>query len=120
MPPRDLFLGVITPLEPTLAKYGLTEPIWQRMVEQETITLPDGTEQGVCWICRKLPPSARLVVDHEHARGWAKMEPGDRLKYVRGLLCHTCNHYILSRVATILKLRAGADYLERYIERKAA
>ena len=45
----------------------------------------------VCKICKTLPGSGRLCVDHLHIKGFKKMEPLDKRKYVRGLLCFLCN-----------------------------
>jgi len=61
-------------------------------------------QAGVCAICRRPPKvgGRRLHVDHDHRTG-----------RVRGLLCFTCNRYILGKYATVAKLRAAADYLER-------
>ena len=41
--------------------------------------------------------------DHDHRTGRK-----------RGLLCFTCNRFILGKYATAEKLRSAADYLERY------
>jgi hypothetical protein len=41
--------------------------------------------QGRCMACQA--PTGRFVIDHDHALGqWA----------VRGLTCHSCNHYLKS------------------------
>jgi hypothetical protein len=61
-----------------------------------------GPEGGVCAICGRPPKTRKLHVDHDHKTG-----------KVRGLLCYTCNRFILGRYATPAKLRAAADYLER-------
>jgi recombination endonuclease VII len=57
---------------------------------------------GVCAICGNPPKTRRLHIDHDHRTG-----------KIRGLLCFTCNRYILGKYATVAKLRAAADYLER-------
>lgn len=57
---------------------------------------------GVCAICGNPPKTRRLHVDHDHKTG-----------RVRGLLCFTCNRFLLGYYATPAKLRAAADYLER-------
>ena len=59
---------------------------------------------GVCAICGRPPKQGgrKLHVDHDHRTG-----------RIRGLLCFTCNRYILGKYATVAKLRAAADYLER-------
>jgi len=58
-----------------------------------------------CEICGKPPkPGGRaLHQDHDHRTGKQ-----------RGKLCFTCNRFILGKYATAPKLRAAADYLDRY------
>lgn len=41
-------------------------------------------QDGRCAICARIPRNRRLAVDHDHNTG-----------EVRGLLCFTCNHYVL-------------------------
>jgi hypothetical protein len=96
---------LLTPRPATLAKYGLGLYDWS------DLALDQG---GKCKVCHKLPKSGRLVIDHEHVKGWKKMPPDQRRKYVRGLLCWTCNRYFLARGATVKKMRAAADYLIEY------
>lgn len=97
------------PTEPTLRKYGMTAAEWrQRLADQG----------GVCPICEKTPPSGRLVIDHEHVRGWKGMPPEQRRLYVRGLLCWTCNHYALARGMTVRRAANVARYLETYQARR--
>ena len=57
----------------------------------------------VCEICGNPPKNRALHRDHNHRTGAQ-----------RGMLCFTCNRYILGKYATAEKLRAAADYLERY------
>ena len=52
---------------------------------------------GVCAICKRVPPSLRLNIDHEHVKGWKKMPPEQRKQYVRGLLCFQCNRLCLQK-----------------------
>lgn len=52
-------------------RYGIDENIYQAILE---------TQGGRCAICRNLPTTKRLAVDHDHETG---------LK--RGLLCDPCN-----------------------------
>lgn len=91
------------PTPVTLAKYGLTLEEWLAMAERQG---------GRCAICEKAPSTGRLVVDHRHAPRWRKKPPEERKRYVRGLLCWTCNYFICARGATPEKLRAAASYLE--------
>jgi len=115
MPDFETHLGVRVPRPATLKVYGLTLEAWTRLVEDCPVQA-DG--DAGCMICGKLPPSRVLVIDHEHVRGWKQMPPEQRKKYVRGLLGHTCNHYILSRYATVKILELAATYLQRYEDRK--
>lgn len=45
--------------------------------------------QGKCEICGNTPKI--LCVDHLHIKGYKKMAPEQKRKYVRGLLCFQCN-----------------------------
>lgn len=93
------------PTEKTLRKYGMSLADWEAMV----------LEQGcACYVCEKVPPSGRLCIDHEHAKGWKAMPPEKRRTFVRGLLCWTCNHYYVGRSITVSKARRVVSYLERY------
>lgn len=91
------------PSKVTLRKYGLTLEEWVHMWD---------TQGGVCPIC--LRPMTRPVVDHIHVKGWKKMPPDERKKYVRALLCWICNTRILTRGITPEKLDRAAAYLRRY------
>jgi len=71
-----------------------------------TTTDPHGDSAATtCEICGRPPkPGGRaLHRDHDHRTGRK-----------RGLLCFTCNRFILGKYATAEKLRSAADYLERY------
>ncbi len=100
---------IVVPSQSTLDKYGLSMAEWEAMVK---------ACKGICAICDRHPPSHRFVIDHDHVVGWAKMPPGLRKLYVRGLLCSWCNFRMIPRTATPAKLRAAARYLERYLRRK--
>jgi hypothetical protein len=114
----DETLNDITqPTPATLAKYGGTPEGWLALL----------TEQGgVCGVCGQVPnPSKkdgkrRLVVDHEHVRGWKRMPPEERWTYVRGLCCWWCNSAYLGRGITIAKAEGVVRYLRAYADRRAA
>ena len=93
------------PVQGTLDKYGMSLYDWEVLLFQQ---------KGVCGVCGEEPASKRLVIDHEHVRGWRHMVPEERKKYVRGLCCVTCNHFVLTRYGTVEKFRGAAAYLERY------
>ena len=84
---------ITIPSPATLAKYGLDVGTWERMLR----------DQGYCCgVCGRVPnPSkrdgkVRLVIDHEHVRGWKAMPPERRVLYVRGLTCWKCNTDVLA------------------------
>ena len=62
--------------------YGITLKEWNQILK---------TQNYVCWICKTLPPSGRLNMDHIHVKGFKKMEPSEKKKYIRGALCYLCN-----------------------------
>lgn len=93
------------PKKPTLARYGLTLEAWHAMAEAQGYA---------CFVCEKVPPSGRLCVDHHHVKGWKKMPPERRRLFVRGLLCWTCNHYLVGRGANVPKARRVLEYLEQF------
>lgn len=65
-------------------------------------------QDGRCAICRGKPRKNALSVDHDHQTG-----------EIRGLLCSRCNHKLLgSADDDPARLRAAADYLERYEPRE--
>lgn len=62
--------------------YGISLSTWNRMFEDQG---------GVCWICRTMPKSGILCVDHRHVSKYKKLSPEEKAKEVRGLLCFACN-----------------------------
>lgn len=97
------------PSKVTLAKYGLTESEWLKIL----------ADQGnVCAVCGKAPPSGRWVTDHEHIKNWKKLPPEERKKYVRGILDWTCNFYYCGRGITIEKSKGVTRYLEAYAAKR--
>ncbi len=97
------------PSAATLKKYGLNEAAWLELA---------ASQGNVCAICKKEPSSGRLNVDHEHVKGYKKMDALDRPKYIRGLLCYICNFRVLTRGMTLEKARNAVIYLENYALRK--
>ena len=100
---------IIPPKPATLAKYDLTADEWGWLLARQG---------GVCAICFKVPKGGRFNVDHQHGRQrgkrWKDLPPAERRATVRGILCPMCNMLILGRGVTVAKLRAAADYLERW------
>jgi len=92
----------------TLKKYGLSAEEWQALYDKYG---------GACHICKKIP-NGRLNVDHFHVKGWAKLPPEERKKWVRGLACYVCNNRILTRGVTIEKLQNAVDYLKEWESKK--
>ena len=101
--------SIAIPTEGTLKRYGL------KLIEWIEIAVG---QDCACFVCKRVPKSGRLCIDHEHVKGWKDMEPNDRKKYVRGLLCWTCNHYYLSRGMTVERALNTAEYLRRYESKK--
>lgn len=62
--------------------YGISLSRWERMLEDQ---------KGVCACCETLPGTGRLCVDHIHVKGFKKMPPEEKRKYIRGLCCFMCN-----------------------------
>ncbi len=62
--------------------YGITLEEWEKLLKEQN---------GVCAVCKDLPGKGILCVDHVHIKGFKKMEPEDKKKYVRGLCCFLCN-----------------------------
>lgn len=96
------------PTKGTLKKYGMTEEEWRRIVKAQGY---------VCAICRRVPQSGRLCIDHQHVRGWKRMRPEDRRRYVRGIVCFLCNGKCVNKWVTIERAQAVIDYLKRYEKR---
>ncbi len=98
--------------EATLKKYGLTRDEWRAI----------WVEQGMkCPICEKTPKTQTPVefnIDHQHVRGWKKMSPEEKKKYVRGIVCGWCNRSYLAKGMTIKKAKLMSAYLEKHEKRK--
>lgn len=94
----------------TLKKYGIGylefSMMWNR-------------QGGVCAICKRLPKSGKLCIDHEHVKGFKKFPLEKKRKFVRGLICYQCNRFVVGRWGTLPKLQNAVEYLESYEARKA-
>ena len=93
------------PKPATLRKYGLSLAAWESIA---------GMQGYVCFVCHQVPKSGTLHVDHFHAKGWKKMPPAERRKFVRGLLCFRCNTSFVGRGVTVERSRRVVEYLERF------
>lgn len=100
--------GVNPPTMGTLKKYGLTLDEWRAILKQQ---------RGVCAICKRVPKSRRLAIDHQHVRGWKKMKPEERRKAVRGLCCFLCNGKCVSKWTTLERAQAVVEYFQAYAKR---
>lgn len=74
-------------------KFGINPEAYERMVV---------SQGGVCAICRTLPNSMGLAIDHNHKTG-----------KVRGLLCGRCNPGIGMFQDNIELLKSAIEYLEK-------
>ncbi len=104
----ELFYGIRVPADTTLKRYGLDLEEWKAHI------LIDVWALDLLWhcpICKRVPPSGRTVIDHYHVKGWKGMPPEDRKKYYRGIVCVTCNHFVLTRYLTPDRAVAAAEYL---------
>lgn len=101
------------PSQSTLDKYALTLEEWWAFIPV------DEDDNRVCPICETTPSSGRFVVDHQHVLGFKNRPPEERKQYVRGVVCTTDNHFLLTRYGTPKKHRNAAKYLERYERRLA-
>lgn len=83
--------------------YGLTAEEWMEMFR---------AQGSVCPICEH--GDRFFVTDHEHVRGWKKMDPSERRLYVRGIVCAWCNRRVLNGGVTKARLINAVAYLEAY------
>jgi hypothetical protein len=93
------------PSKQTIKKYGLTLKEWNNIAD---------SQNQVCYICLKLPPARILCVDHLHIKGFKKMKPEDKKKYVRGLLCRYCNLRVASKAINLEKAIRLVAYLQAF------
>jgi len=100
---------LVIPKEKTLSKYGITKKEWLQMARKQ---------RKVCAICKKFPSTGKLHIDHEHIKNFKKLPPQEKKQYIRGLLCWTCNYFIMSKNVSIDKLKNAIKYLYKYYKNK--
>lgn len=96
------------PTKATLKKYGLTEQEWLKMAE---------VQNNKCPICERFLEDVKVAIDHYHFKNWKKLQPEERKKYVRGLLCVYDNFRLLPKGITTAKAKNIAIYLENFDQR---
>lgn len=111
----------------TLRTYGLTTIEWLDMARRQNC---------ICPVCQQPFGDRKLVIDHEHVRGWKArkgklksgkrratkdqrvMTPEQRRPYVRGILHAWCNGYVRAWL-TLTRAKSIVAYLEMYHEGKS-
>jgi hypothetical protein len=96
---------LIAPSAPTLKKYGLSLAEWEAIAE---------SQGRCCYVCKQVPKSGRLHIDHDHVKKWKSLPPETRKTAVRGLLCFRCNTTYCGRSITIERSQNVTRYLERF------
>jgi len=99
---------LLTPSKATLKKYGLTEDAWRTIAD---------AQGHACFVCEQEPTKGRLCIDHDHVKGWSKMPPELRARYVRGILCFRCNTTYVGRSITVRRAQRVVEYLTQYLGR---
>jgi len=94
---------IAPPSKATLKKYGLSYDDWLALYNEQS---------GKCSCGRVL--EKRTCIDHFHVKGWKKMKPDERKKYVRGLTHWQCNFYFLRKGMTADVARGIAKYLDKF------
>ncbi len=89
--------------------YGITRDEWTNILIRQ---------EGTCYICRQMPKSGILCVDHIHVLKYKSMLPEQRKKYVRGLLCYMCNTALkgVEKTSDGKRNRAMLNGIVRYFE----
>ncbi len=95
------------PTKQTLKKYG--------MGQQDYLKLELMCDR-TCPICCREFSEGKLVIDHEHVKGFKKMKDKDKRKYVRGLLCSYCNFRMIPKGMSAYKAYQIFRYLQKYLE----
>jgi hypothetical protein len=85
--------------------FGITLDEYNEMFE---------ARNGCCEICGRHQShfTKALNVDHFHAKGYSKMKPDQRKRFIRGLLCGFCNRGFYKENPETL--RKAAEYFERF------
>jgi len=82
------------PTKATLKSKGITLEMWYNYVDMS---------DGKCPICeREFTSEFRPVIDHIHVKGFKKMKPEQKQKWVRGLVCRYCNQRRLPKGSATL------------------
>lgn len=96
----------MTPRERHLLKsYGITQREYDGMLS---------AQRGVCAVCGSPPKTRSLHVDHEHVKGFKKMDANTKKRFIRGLLCFQCNWIFLSRGISLNRAKRIVEYLRNY------
>lgn len=91
--------------------YGITDIMWNVLFI---------SQRHVCAICKTMPVSGILCIDHIHQKGFKNMPPEEKAKYVRGLLCYMCNVAIKGFDKTVdgrrnrQRLEGTYEYFKKY------
>lgn len=99
------------PSKKTLDRYGLSLEEYTELLERQKYK---------CGICGKDPGihsktgRLKLAIDHEHIKNWNKLDPNERKKYVRGLLCTYDNLFVANKNLSLVKAEQLVKYLKKY------
>jgi hypothetical protein len=91
--------------------YGVTKEWYQATLK---------SQEHACAVCKTDTPGGRgeWHIDHEHVKGWKEMQPAERMLYVRGLLCYSCNHALGLFKESVKSLESAVVYLNKHSLRK--
>lgn len=71
-------------------------------------------QNGKCAICGNPPKNKSLNVDHRHVKKFKAMEPCQKRKEVRGLLCFKCNKFLMGALENYKNPREVLAALNEY------
>ena len=106
--------GITPPAAQTLKTYGMSADEWIALLKAQDWKCP------ICMQGNDRPKTGKQALwntDHEHVPGWAKMPPERRKTYVRGVLCHYCNHRRVNSRMESAEAQRIADYIRAYEQR---